>query len=113
MSISKGAAAESLAADFLAAQGLRLLGRNWRCRQGELDLIADDRGTLVFVEVRSRKGGRFGDAADSITASKQAKLVAAAQHYLATLSRVPPCRFDAVLLDGDAAPRWLRNIIEL
>lgn len=113
MSQTKGAAAEALAAEFLVQRGIRIVTRNWRCRMGELDLIADDAGTLVFVEVRSRAASRFGDAAASITASKQAKLVAAAQHYLATLNRTPACRFDAVLLDGAAEPRWLKNIIEL
>lgn len=112
MSQHKGAAAEQQAADFLVQQGVRILARNWHCRRGEIDLIVDDAGTLVFVEVRSRAASRFGDAAASITASKQAKLVAAAQHYLATLSRTPPCRFDAVLLDGPSPPRWLKNIIE-
>ncbi|PHV11660.1 YraN family protein [Chitinimonas sp. BJB300] len=113
MSQTKGAAAETLAAAYLVQRGLSIVVRNWRCRMGELDLIANDAGTLVFVEVRSRAVGRFGDAAASITASKQAKLVAAAQQYLATLSRTPPCRFDAVLLDGTAEPRWLKNIIEI
>ncbi|QDQ24898.1 YraN family protein [Chitinimonas arctica] len=109
----KGEAAERRAADFLLTKKVRILARNWRCRMGEIDLIADDGGILVFVEVRYRAKGRFGGAADSITAAKQARLVAAAQLYLATLPRMPPCRFDAILLDGDDAPRWLKNIIEL
>lgn len=113
MSQNKGAQAEAAAANFLQAQQVSIVARNWRCRMGELDLIANDAGTLVFVEVRSRSSQRFGGAAESITASKQAKLVAAAQHYLATLSRTPPCRFDAILLDGGAAPQWLKNIIEI
>lgn len=112
MSIAKGAAAEQAAADFLVAQRLKIVARNWRCRLGEIDLIADDRGTLVFVEVRKRSDPRFGDAAASITPAKQAKLIAAAQLYLSTLPRVPPCRFDAVLIDGNGAPRWLKHIIE-
>lgn len=109
----KGAAAEALAANFLAARRVSIVARNWRCRMGEIDLICQDGDTLVFVEVRSRASGRFGSAADSITARKQARLVAAAQHYLATLKRVPPCRFDAILIDGDAEPQWLKHIIEL
>ncbi|WP_445297103.1 YraN family protein [Chitinimonas sp. PSY-7] len=113
MSQTKGAAAEALAAEYLVQRGVSIIARNWRCRMGELDLIANDAGTLVFVEVRSRAIGRFGDAAASITTSKQAKLVAAAQQYLATLGRTPPCRFDAVLLDGTTEPRWLKNIIEI
>ncbi|MBV8465580.1 MAG: YraN family protein [Burkholderiales bacterium] len=110
---AKGDDAERDAARFLAGRGLRVVARNWRCRMGELDLICDDRGTLVFVEVRSRADPRFGGAAASITSHKQAKLVAAAQQYLGTLSRIPPCRFDAVLFDGTSGPTWLKNIIEI
>lgn len=107
-----GDEAERVAENFLARQGLKVLARNWRCRMGELDLVCDERGTLVFVEVRKRASGRYGGAAASITAHKQARLIAAAQQYLGTLARVPPCRFDAVLLDGTAPPQWLKNIIE-
>jgi putative endonuclease len=109
----KGDDAERRAELFLLKHGLRILARNWRCRMGELDLICDDKGTLVFVEVRSRGASRFGGAAASITAQKQARLIAAAQQYLGTLSRTPPCRFDAVLFDGNAEPEWLKSIIEL
>ena len=108
-----GDAAERVAEQYLAKQQLKTVSRNWRCRLGELDLICRDGETLVFVEVRSRASSQFGGAADSITPHKQARLVAAAQLYLASLGRVPPCRFDAVLLDGDTPPRWLKNIIEL
>ncbi|MFC4158313.1 YraN family protein [Chitinimonas lacunae] len=108
----RGQAAENLAAHYLAEQGVEIVARNWRCRFGEIDLIGRDGDTLVFVEVRQRGSGRYGDAAASITAAKQARLIATAQCYLATLSRLPPCRFDAVLLDGAAPPRWLRHIIE-
>jgi putative endonuclease len=109
-----GAQAEALAANFLARQGLAIVERNWRRRCGELDLIARDRDTLVFVEVRLRTRGDFGGAAGSITAAKRARMIAAAGHYLARLARTPPCRFDAILLDALDPPRieWLRNIIE-
>jgi putative endonuclease len=105
--------AERLAEQYLVSKGLRVVARNWRTRLGELDLICSDGATIVFVEVRRRSSSRFGDAAASITSQKQARLVAAAQQYLATLARVPPCRFDAVLLDGTQAVQWLRHIIEL
>jgi putative endonuclease len=95
-----GARAEALAAKFLEARGLTIVARNYRTRRGEIDLIARDRGTLVFVEVRRRRSVAFGGAAASITASKRARLIAAAQAYLATLPREPACRFDAVLIDG-------------
>jgi putative endonuclease len=98
--MNRGAAAEALAAEFLAARGLAILARNYRCRSGEIDLIARDRETLVFVEVRLRSSAAFGGAAASITAAKRQRIARAARHYLATLGREPPCRFDAILLDA-------------
>ena len=73
-----GEQAEALAADFLAARGVTIIERNFRRRCGELDLIARDGDTLVFVEVRLRTRGDFGGAAASITASKRARIAAAA-----------------------------------
>ena len=107
-----GAAAEALAARFLAQRGLTIVERNWRRRCGEIDLIARDGETLVFVEVRLRRGGDFGGAAASITAAKRARIVAAAGLYLARLPRTPPCRFDAILLDAldPARIEWLRDV---
>jgi putative endonuclease len=71
----------------------------------------------VFIEVRlrrSRPGKDFGGPAASITATKQARIVAAAQHYLAGLKQLPPCRFDAVLLNGLNVKdvEWLPNAFE-
>jgi len=108
-----GEKAEALAAEFLAARGMTIVERNFRRRCGELDLIARDGDTLVFVEVRLRRRSRFGDAADSITVAKERKLVAAAEFYLARLARAPRCRFDAVLLDALDARRieWRRDVI--
>ena len=108
---TSGAQAETLAAKFLQQQGLKLLQQNYRCRFGEIDLILQDGDALVFAEVRLRSRGDFGGAASSINAAKQAKLVRAAQHYLATLAHIPPCRFDAVLLqaaDGSGI-EWVRD----
>ena len=107
-----GARAEALAAELLVRHGLAIVERNWRRRCGELDLVARDGDTLVFVEVRLRRGGDFGGAAASITATKRARLVNAANLYLAGLPRTPPCRFDAVLLDAldPARTEWLRDI---
>ncbi|MEO8847159.1 MAG: YraN family protein [Casimicrobiaceae bacterium] len=111
---SSGADAESLAAEYLRAQGLSIVARNVRNRFGEIDLIARDGETLVFVEVRLRRSAAFGGAAMSITPAKQAKLVAAARIYLSNLRREPACRFDAVLFDRlDAAHAiWQRDIID-
>ena len=105
-----GALAETIAAAYLTGQGLRVLERNWRIRGGELDLICQDGGTRVFVEVRLRTRGDYGGAAASITLAKRRRLILAARHYLAGKAEMP-CRFDAVLLDAldDAHLEWIRN----
>ncbi len=104
----RGDAAEALALAHLQGRGLRLVERNYRvargpsARGGEIDLIVRDRdGTLVFVEVRSRRSLAQGGAAASIGAAKRARLLFAARHYLARLAVLPPCRFDVVAIDGD------------
>jgi putative endonuclease len=106
----KGAQAEQQAADYLQRQGLKIIARNWACRHGEIDLIALDQQQLVFVEVRMRRSNQFGGAAASITAAKQAKLWASAQHYLQSIKPTPACRFDALCIDGQAIS-WLKNCI--
>ena len=107
----RGAAAEDRALAQLQAAGLRLLERNYRTPGrggGEIDLILRERdATLVFVEVRSRASRAFGGAGASITSSKRRRLIFAAQHYLLRLNPPPPCRFDAVLIEGDSI-QWLR-----
>lgn len=110
--MNRGAAAEALAAEFLEARGLTIMARNYRCRGGEIDLIARDGDTLIFVEVRLRSDPGFGGAAESITAAKKRRLRFAAAHYLSQLSREPPCRFDAILLAALDPGRieWLVDI---
>lgn len=105
-----GARAEELCAEFLRRAGLRLLERNWRCRHGEIDLVAEEGGTLVFAEVRYRRDQRFGGAAESVTSAKRARLVAAARLYL-TRRPDADCRFDVLLLDSldGRAIQWIRN----
>lgn len=105
-----GAAAEELAARHLLAQGLRIIERNFRVRGGEIDLIAKDGKTLVFVEVRLRSRGDFGGAAASITAQKQQRIILAARHYLQAHGE-QSCRFDAILLDAlDAKTvEWIKG----
>lgn len=94
-----GAAAESLAAEYLTARGLRIIERNFRVRGGEIDLIANDKGTLVFVEVRLRSRNDFGGAGASITFTKQQRIILAARHYL-QIHGERDCRFDCILLNG-------------
>jgi putative endonuclease len=110
--VNAGAAAETLAAEFLQARGLKIVKRNYRCRGGEIDLIARHGDTLVFVEVRLRTSNAFGGARASITAAKRRRLKFAAGLFLSGLAREPACRFDAVLLDGLDAARieWLVDI---
>jgi putative endonuclease len=105
-----GVDAEALAASFLEARGLQIIARNYRCRSGEIDLVARDGATTVFVEVRRRASNAFGGAAASITSKKRLKLLKAARHYLSRLRTLPQCRFDALLIEGQP-PRieWIRN----
>ena len=108
----EGEAAEARAARYLADQGLAILARNFRTRFGEIDLVARDRDTLVFVEVRSRASAAHGGAAASIDAAKRRRLEAAAGQYLARLGSEPPCRFDVVTLQGEKL-NWLRAAFAL
>lgn len=110
MSVATGRVAESAAAAYLARKGLVLIEANYRCRLGEIDLVLRDRGSIVFAEVRLRKGTRFGGAAESIDARKRARIVAAARHFLAGKPE-QACRFDVVLLDSLDPPRieWIRD----
>ncbi|HTS21553.1 MAG TPA: YraN family protein [Casimicrobiaceae bacterium] len=110
--MNAGTAAEALAARFLAERGLSIVERNYRCRGGEIDIVARDGTTVVFVEVRMRRSRAFGGPGESITAAKRRRLRLAAEHYLARLPREPACRFDAILLDALALERieWLRAI---
>ncbi len=107
----KGVLAEQWAARYLQQQGLQLISQNYRCRTGEIDLIMQEGDTLVFIEVRLRSNKDFGGAAASIDQHKQQRLIKTAQHYLTTLKRIPPCRFDALLLVdiSDTQPQWLKN----
>ena len=92
-----GRRAEDLAAAELERQGLRIVARNWRRPEGELDLVADDHGLCVFVEVRSRTGLEQGDPLESVTPRKQARVIRAARMFLDS-ETVPATgyRFDVV-----------------
>jgi putative endonuclease len=106
-----GAAAEQAAERHLVAAGCRVLARNARYREGELDLVVREREHVVFVEVRMRAGERFGGAPASVDVFKQKRLARAAQRWLAEHhgERWPPCRFDVVTIDGDGRIEWLRD----
>ena len=108
---------EQRACAELEQAGLRLLARNYTTRHGEIDLVMHEGGTVVFVEVRYRRSASHGDAAASVTGTKQAKLIRAAQLWLAAHARHAhrPCRFDVVSYDGppdDVERHWLRGAFE-
>jgi putative endonuclease len=110
-----GAAAERQAEHYLAARGLTIQARNYRCRLGEIDLIALDGAVLVFVEVRARRARGWGSGAASISAGKRQRLVRAAQSYLATHpeSARRRCRFDVLSIDLDGGPiEWIRGAFD-
>jgi putative endonuclease len=108
---SAGGDAEERAARFLAHRGLAIVMRNYRTRAGEIDLIAREGETLVFVEVRMRSSDRFGGALASITPRKRRRIVAAARQFLMRVPRVPPCRFDVVAIDY-GEPEWIRGAFD-
>ncbi len=101
MSRESGMAAERLAANYLLAVGMKILQTNYTCKGGELDIICDDGGTLVFVEVRSRASNKFGTPIETIGVTKRRRIVHAATHYLAAhRSMERPCRFDVVSIEN-------------
>lgn len=107
----RGGSDENLAAAFLEREGLKVVERNYRCRFGEIDIVATADGILVFVEVRARRSEDYGGAAASITAAKRRRLLAAARHYLAAHGSERACRFDAVLIRGkERQIEWLTDV---
>ncbi len=109
-----GDGGEARALAHLQAHGLTLVQRNYRvaagprARGGEIDLILRDRdGTLVFVEVKSRRSGGYGGAAATVGVAKQRSLLFAAHCYLRAWASPPACRFDVVAIEGDRI-EWLR-----
>ena len=99
-----GASAEAEATRLLRAHGYQIVERNFRCRAGELDLIARDRGVLVFVEVRSRADADHGHAAEMVHAHKQRQVARVAEHYLAMRDpEYDEVRFDVVAITGGEA----------
>ncbi|MFK3917611.1 YraN family protein [Psychrobacter sp. NPDC078501] len=123
----QGSRFEQQACEYLQAQGLRLVAQNWQQpKVGELDLVMIETGsawsTLVFVEVRQRKSSNYGDAALSVTASKQRKVIKAAQSFLQQYPEYAhyDCRFDVIAYNTmnesnlkdeqlDNQPEWIQN----
>jgi putative endonuclease len=114
-----GRRAEALASELLERLGLRIVARNWRRPEGEIDLVADDGGTCVFVEVRSRTGEEQGHPLESITPRKRARVIRAARLYLdAELTPAAAYRFDVVgvtfpTAGGDPELTYIPNAFDL
>lgn len=111
--VLKGRSGEDAAVDFLVGKGMKILDRNFRCAVGEIDIIAMDASSIVFVEVRSRSGSRFGGPEESIGASKRRKIVQTAQWYLKRRGLGnSPARIDVVAIRwrGDEPEiNWIVN----
>jgi putative endonuclease len=100
-----GARGEALAARWYTERGYRVVARNWRCREGELDLVLAGHGALVFCEVKARSSDRFGTAAEAVTPAKQRRLRGLAVRFLADPATPSPApgaelRFDVAAVSG-------------
>jgi putative endonuclease len=100
-----GQRGETLACDELERRGYTIVERRFRTRFGEIDVIADDQGTLVFVEVKTKTDSTFSDPVESVTRDKQRRLVSMAEQYVAYQQNDQmPCRFDVVTVDISVTP---------
>jgi putative endonuclease len=104
---------EDLATVELWHQGCAILARRYRTRYGEIDIVAQDGPTIVFVEVKARRTRRYGSAAEAVSFRKRRRIAAMALDYLAWTGRVGArCRFDVVAIDGVGTPRMTIEVIE-
>ena len=103
-----GRRGEDLAAAHLEEWGYVVRERNWRCQAGEIDIVAEDGGCLVFVEVRTRRGQEYGSPEESVTPAKQARLAEVAQTYLQEHSWDGDWRIDVVAVEMASGGKLLR-----
>ncbi len=110
----QGQQAEEAACKYLLANGLELYSRNYYCRHGEIDLIMGDNNTLVFIEVRYRSSSRFGSGAETVGPRKQARIVAAATHYLQANPKQArrPARFDVIFMCSTDTIQWVKDAFQ-
>jgi putative endonuclease len=107
---SLGQRGEELAADRLQAEGYLIVARNWRCSRGEIDIIAKDGETLVFLEVKTRRSGRYGTPAEAVDTRKQEKVRQLARTFMYEERKTAPqYRFDVVTVDGDGNVTIIKN----
>ncbi len=107
---ARGREGEELACRHLEAQGFRIVERNWRCRAGELDIVARDGPVTVFVEVKDRGDVSHGEGFEAVTARKRQRLVLAARLYAASGGlEGRPMRFDVVSIDRSGGTPRVRH----
>ncbi len=112
-----GRAAESLVSAYIENEGMRVEARNFRRRGGEIDIVARDGGTLVFVEVRFREAAAYGAPEETVSPGKRRRIVSAARASLSTISPTgwKEARFDVAAVEGsgpDAVVRYYRNAFD-
>lgn len=110
--IIKGRRGEDIAAEHLLANGYRIVERNYRCRQGEIDIIATDKAAIVFIEVKTRSSDRFGLPASAVDHAKQGRMARASMAYMADKGiDDKEARFDvvSVVIEGDG---WKAEVIK-
>ncbi|TET67400.1 MAG: YraN family protein [Dehalococcoidia bacterium] len=104
-----GILGENLAKNFLKKRGYRILESNYRCREGEIDIITKHKDSLVFIEVRTKRSLEFGSPEESITPTKMERLRAVAAHYQQTHNNLPASwRIDVVAVEIDQKDKPLR-----
>jgi putative endonuclease len=108
-----GDAGEDAVVAHYAAAGFEILARNWRVREGELDVIARRGALIVFCEVKTRRGNAFGEPFEAVTARKQARIRQLAVQWLsATGVRARELRFDVASVRPDGRGHWIVDLIE-
>ena len=105
--------AERRAEEFLKKQNIKILEKNFTLRSGEIDIIALDKQSLVFVEVRYRKNNLFGDPAETVNWKKQKKIINTANIYLQMKPDFSQysCRFDVISIQGTKI-NWIQNAFD-
>jgi putative endonuclease len=101
---------EDLAVKHLKKNGYRILARNYKAPTGEIDIIADDRGILVFIEVKTRTDDLFGKPEEAVNMKKQHKIKRTALHYMSRLKKEQPSRFDIVSVHIRGKARKIEHI---
>lgn len=108
-----GAFGEEIACDYLKSSGYRILERNFSCRTGEIDIIASQVDTIVFIEVKTRSSEKYGSPSEAVRPGKQGRIVKTALYYMQSKGLLDHmCRFDVIELTADEENRYRINLIK-